>query len=109
LHKHFRRFWPHRKVAEILLPHDNTRPYTSLNTQEAITKLGRTVLPHSPYSPDLASSDFHLFKALKDALCGKRLGSDDEVIAEVKKWLRVQNSNSFEGDTCSCFLLAQSL
>jgi len=57
-HQHFRRFWPHRKVAEILLPHDNIQPYTSLNTKEAITKFGGTVLPHSPYSPDLASSDF---------------------------------------------------
>jgi hypothetical protein len=97
------------RVDEILLPHDNTRPYRSLNTQEAITKLGRSVLPHSPYSPDLASSDFHHFEALKYALCGKRLGSDDEFIAEVKEWLRVQNSNSYEGDTCSCLLLAQSL
>jgi len=63
------------------------RPYTSFNTQKAITKLGRTVLPLSQYSPGLASSDFHLFEALKDAMCGKRLGSDDEVTEEVKKWL----------------------
>jgi len=68
-------------------PNDNTRPYSCLNTQQAITEIRRTVLPHSPYSTGLASSDFHLFEALKDALCGKRLGSDDEVIAEVKKWL----------------------
>jgi hypothetical protein len=37
--------------------------------------------------------DFHLFGALKDAINGKKFGSDDGVIEEVKKWLRVQNSN----------------
>ena len=45
-------------------------------------KLGWTVLPHLPYSPDLAPSDFHFFGALKDAIRGKRFESDDEVIEE---------------------------
>jgi histone-lysine N-methyltransferase SETMAR len=47
-----------------------------LKTQEAITKRGWTVLPHPPYSPDLAPSDFHLFSALKDTIHGKRFESD---------------------------------
>jgi histone-lysine N-methyltransferase SETMAR len=54
------------------------------HTQEAITKLGWTVLPHPPYSPDLAPSDFHLFGSLKDVIRGKRFGSNDEVIEEGK-------------------------
>jgi len=29
-------------------------------------------LPHPPYSPDLASSDFHLFGTLKDVACGRK-------------------------------------
>jgi histone-lysine N-methyltransferase SETMAR len=57
-----------------------------------VTKFGWTVLPHPPYSPDLAPSDLHLFGALKDAIRGKKFGSD-EVIEEVKKWLRVQDSD----------------
>jgi hypothetical protein len=48
-----------------------------------ITKLGWTVLPHPRYSPVLAPSDFHLFGAPKDAIRGKRFGSDDEVVEEV--------------------------
>jgi hypothetical protein len=44
---------------------DNARPHTSLKTLEAITKFSWTVLPNPPYSPDVASSDFHLFGALK--------------------------------------------
>jgi histone-lysine N-methyltransferase SETMAR len=64
-----------------------------LKTQKAITKLGWTVLPHPPYSPDLTPSYFHLFGAPKDAIRGKRVGSDDGVIEEEKKWLRVQDSD----------------
>jgi histone-lysine N-methyltransferase SETMAR len=41
------------------------------------------LFPHPPYRPDLAPSDFHLFGALKDAIRGKRFGSDDEVSEEV--------------------------
>ena len=37
---------------------------------EAITKCVRTLLHHSPYSPNLASSEFHVFGALKDAIHG---------------------------------------
>jgi hypothetical protein len=56
-----------------------TQPHISLKTQEAITELGRTLLPCPPYSPDLAPSGFHLFGALEGAICGKMFGSDDEV------------------------------
>jgi hypothetical protein len=46
-------------------------------------KLERTVLPLSPHSPHLSPSHSHLFGALKDDICGKRFGSDDEIIEEV--------------------------
>ena len=97
LQKRFRRVRPHKDVAEILLQHDNARPHVSLKTQEAITKLGWAVLPHPPYSPDLAPSDFHLFGALKDNIRRKRFGTDEEVVEEVKKWLRDQHSNWYKG------------
>jgi hypothetical protein len=36
--------------------------------EQAIATIGWAVLPHPPYSPDLAPSGFHLFGILKDAL-----------------------------------------
>jgi histone-lysine N-methyltransferase SETMAR len=70
--KRFRRVRPHKDATKVLLHHDNARPHTSLHTLEAITKLQWTVLPHPPYSPDLAPSDYHLFSPLKDAIRGKK-------------------------------------
>lgn len=46
-------------------------------------KLERAVLPLSPHSPHLSPSHPHLFGALKDDICGKRFGSDDEITEEV--------------------------
>jgi histone-lysine N-methyltransferase SETMAR len=58
LKKRFRRVRPGKNPAEMLLQHDNACPNTCLRTQEHINKMGWTVLPHLPYSPDLAPSDF---------------------------------------------------
>ena len=41
-------------------------------------------LPHPPYSPDLAPSDYWLFADLKRMLQGKRFASDKEVISETE-------------------------
>jgi transposase len=48
---------------------------------------GWEILPHPPYSPDLASSDFHLFPKMKKHLRGQRFHSN-----EVKKWLCAQDA-----------------
>ncbi|GFG31156.1 hypothetical protein Cfor_10735 [Coptotermes formosanus] len=64
----------------MLLKHDSARPHTWLKTQKAVTKLGWTILFHPPHSPQLAPSHFHLFEALANAICGKRFGSNEEVM-----------------------------
>jgi histone-lysine N-methyltransferase SETMAR len=45
-------------------------------------------LPHPPYSPDLAPSDYHIFGPLKDVLSGNILRSDEELQEAVHQWLR---------------------
>jgi hypothetical protein len=47
--------------------------HTSAVTTEALEEIHWEVLPHSAYSPDLVSSNFHLFSLLKEAVGGKRL------------------------------------
>lgn len=37
-------------------------------TQAKLQDLNWQVLPHAPYSPDLAPSDFHLFRSLEHSL-----------------------------------------
>jgi histone-lysine N-methyltransferase SETMAR len=72
-------------MEDVLLLHDNTWPHVSLRTMEVITKLRLTVLPHPPYSPDLALSHCHLFGKLKDSICGIKVEDNDPLVASVEK------------------------
>ena len=53
-------------------------------------------LDHSPYSPDLAPSDYHLFPGLTKQLKGRHFSSDTEVIAAAETWLDGQILNFFK-------------
>jgi histone-lysine N-methyltransferase SETMAR len=44
-------------------------------TKEAIQELVWEILPHPPYSPDLAPSDYHLFRSLSKNLRGAEFPS----------------------------------
>ena len=49
----------------VVFHHDKARLHTSLMTRQELTELGWEVLMHPPYSPDLAPSDYHLFRSLQ--------------------------------------------
>ena len=78
-----------------IIHHDNARPHTSLETRTALDRLGLRTLPHPPYSPDLAPSDFFLFPKLKDYLKGNRYETDEDVKNAVLSWCRDKTADFF--------------
>ena len=50
-------------------------------------RLARTVLPHQPYSTDLAMSNLETSKMPST---GKRFGDEEKVIEETSKWMRIK-------------------
>jgi histone-lysine N-methyltransferase SETMAR len=56
----------------VLLQKDNARPHTAKKTLQKIEELeGIELLPHPAFSPDLAPSDYYLFRSMAQFLRGK--------------------------------------
>ena len=84
-----------RSGRDSILRHDNARPHTSRQTQDALAQLKLPALPHPAYSPDLAPSDYFLFLQLKKHLKGNHYDSDEEVVAAIRQWCREQSPEFF--------------
>jgi histone-lysine N-methyltransferase SETMAR len=48
-------------------------------TQQKIKELNWEILDHPPYSPDLAPSDYHLFRSLQNHLNNKKFERYEQV------------------------------
>lgn len=87
---------PHMKKKKPLFHQDNAPCHKSLKTMAKMHELGFELLPHPPYSPDLAPSDYWLFADLKRMLQGKRFRSDEEVIAETEAYFEAKNKSFYQ-------------
>lgn len=67
---HLRRKRPNMWPNNFILHQDNARPHVSRETMSFIAQKSIKLLPHAPYSPDLAPCDFWLFPTLKAELAG---------------------------------------
>ena len=73
-----------RPGRKVILQHNNVHPHTARATVEKIRTFGWEILPHPPYSPDLAPSDYHVFGSVKEQLRGQRF----ETLEDIRKAVR---------------------
>ena len=71
----------------ILLLQKNAPVHSSQVVMIAATECGFEILPHPPYSPDMAPSDFHLFPKLQLHLRGAQYGSNESVLEAENEYL----------------------
>jgi histone-lysine N-methyltransferase SETMAR len=69
----------HRKQDRIYFLHANATPYIAKLTREKLLKLGWITIPHPPYSPDLAPTDYHLFRPLSNYLGDKNFDDENDL------------------------------
>ena len=79
----------------VLFHQDNAPAHTSHAAMAAIRDCGFELLNHPPYSPDLAPSDFHLFRKLKESLRGRVFEDNSGVIAAIDTWFQGQDKEFF--------------
>uniref|UniRef100_A0A1B6MM15 Tc1-like transposase DDE domain-containing protein n=1 Tax=Graphocephala atropunctata TaxID=36148 RepID=A0A1B6MM15_9HEMI len=77
---------PHLQKKKILFRQENARVHTCAVSMAKIAELKFVLLPHPPYSPELAPSDFFRFPNFKIWLGGQRFTSDEEVIASTEAY-----------------------
>jgi hypothetical protein len=70
--------------------HDNARPHTAARTRPLLDRFNWELFDHSPYSPDLAPRDCHLFTCLKNWLGSQRFNNNEELMENVKTWSNSQ-------------------
>ena len=83
-----------------LLHHDNAPAHTSFRTTEFLTNSNIALVPHPPYSPDLAPCDFSFFPQMKMKMRGHRYETVEHVQSETRAVLKTFDEgffrNSFE-------------
>uniref|UniRef100_A0A1B6H603 Mos1 transposase HTH domain-containing protein n=1 Tax=Homalodisca liturata TaxID=320908 RepID=A0A1B6H603_9HEMI len=80
----------------VVLIHDNARPHSANVTKQLLQKFKWEVFDHPPYSPDLAPSDYHLFREMKAWLGGRRFADNEELQATVRVYLSSLAADFFE-------------
>ncbi|GFS94235.1 histone-lysine N-methyltransferase SETMAR [Trichonephila clavipes] len=79
----------------IVFHHDNARPHTAMVTQQKLNALVWEVLGHPPYSPDIAPSDYYLFRSLQNYPTGKKFKSFESVSKAVADYFNSKNENFY--------------
>ncbi|KAG5325394.1 MOS1T transposase, partial [Pseudoatta argentina] len=80
---------------KVILLHDNARLHVAKPVKTYLETLKWDVLPHPPYSPDIAPSDFHLFRSMAHGLADRRFHSYEEAQKWIDSWIASKDMSFF--------------
>lgn len=80
---------------KVILLHDNARPHVAKPVKTYLETLKWEVLPHPPYSPDIAPSDYHLFRSLAHSLCEQKFTSYEDCTKWFDSWISSKDEQFF--------------
>jgi len=93
------RKWAQRVRTDIaddwVLHHDNAPAQTAVQIREFLAKKNIPVLPHPPYSPDLAPCNFYLLSKLKSKLKGHHFRTMENIQKILTYELHTLTENDF--------------
>ncbi|GFU34488.1 mariner Mos1 transposase [Trichonephila clavipes] len=74
----------------------NARHHTNLVTRQKLLQLEWDTMPYPPYSPELAPSDYYLFRSLQNFLDGKTFTSNEEVKNPLDQFFACKDQKLYE-------------
>lgn len=86
--------WANRHDKVILL-YDNARPHVAKSVSDVLKQLNWEMLPHPPYSPDIAPSDYHLFRSMAHGLAKQQFKNYQDVKKWLDEWIASKQVNFF--------------
>ena len=72
-----------QRHEKVILQHDNARPHVAKRVKTYLETLKWEVLPHPPYFPDIASSDYYFVRSMAHSLADQQFRS----YKDIEKWL----------------------
>ncbi|XP_035739230.1 histone-lysine N-methyltransferase SETMAR-like [Vespa mandarinia] len=79
-----------------ILLHYNVRPHTSYKTIAKLNELKYEILQHPPYSPDLSTTEYYLFKHLELFLRAKQYENEDSLKNAISEFIESKDQNFFK-------------
>ena len=86
----------HERHNNVFLQHDIARPHVARPVKTYLETLKLEVSPHPLYSPDVAPSDYHLFRSTAHGLAHQHFRSYKEVKKWIDLWVASENALFFE-------------
>ena len=84
-----------KRHDKVILQYDNARPHIASAVKTYLETLKWEVLPHPPYSPDIAPSDYHLFRSMTHGLAEQHFTSYEDTKKWVDSWIASKDVSFF--------------
>ncbi|UYV61167.1 SETMAR [Cordylochernes scorpioides] len=84
-----------KRHDKVIYQHDNARPHFAKVVKETLEALQWDVLPHPLYSPDIAPSDYHMFRSKTHGLAEQHFTSYEEAKNWVNVWIASKDEEFF--------------
>ena len=79
-----------------MLHHDSAPAHALLLIRSYLALQQTSIVPHPPYSPDLAPADFFLFPKLKTTLKGHRFPTIEEIRENAIREMHIITESAFQ-------------
>ena len=89
------------KQDRIYILHDNARPHVAKSTRQKLLSLEWIIIPHPPYSPDLAPTDYHLYRSLYNYLREKKFNDESQIKMDLLNFFDEKTQDFYESGILS--------